>query len=136
NGTLGFEPRSYYALPESMDIVGLYGFPDDEIFIIGYGVNAATAFYDGALSDYEKERTSNREVDWKRPSEEMHFADCSWTIYENWYRPNNRLLRVANAEGDWVDMEIRSGGGVVPEYARHTTGSNVTFLDGHGEAVT
>lgn len=128
--------------PGGLGLGDFYGLPPTTTVRVGYGINNMTGI--PATTAEEKFIFNNKAGAYSKPTRTLMYADCTWV---NARGHNSELNdapplkgRVANAG---APLRMNTLAGIPPQYSesviearRHRAGSNVAFMDGHGEPVS
>ncbi len=142
------EPLRDYALgdgtenfPDSLGIGDLYGLPPDAKIRYSYGINNMTGI--NPSTDGERLLFNPNATAYPRPAETLMYADCAWVNA----RAHNTTIndapqlkgRVSNAGAPHRMNRLaeipEEYGRPQPNLKRHRNGSNIVFMDHHGENV-
>lgn len=136
--TLGDGTENY---PDSLGLGDMYGVSPDTKIRYSYGINNMTGI--NPETDAERLLFNPLATAYPRPAETMMYADCAWInarAHNTGINDSPKLKgRVANAAAPHRmnrQAEIPEAYGVPqPQLKRHKNGSNIIFMDYHGETV-
>jgi len=128
--------------PNGLGLGDFYGLSPNATVRVGYGINNMTGI--PPTTPEEKTIFNPKAGAYPHPSRTLMYADCTWV---NARGHNSELNdapplkgRVANAA---APLRMNTLAGIPPRYAepvaearRHRAGSNVVFMDNHGETVS
>ena len=126
--------RIYYPGFDGYDFREEYSLDWGDAQPMSYGSNQHATFYDVA-DPWLDARVNNRADEWKKQSDTGLFADSSGIIFENFDSAARRMLRVANANSPHFFAENWSSN-IEPLHKRHIGGTNMQYMDGHGETLS
>lgn len=127
---------------DGLGVGTFYNMPPDTIITYSYGINNMTGI--NPQTDWERELFNPSMSAYRFPGRTLLYADCAWVNA----RGHNQAIndspklkgRIANA-GAPYRMNVNAE--IPPEiatpqvkYKRHNAGSNVIFMDHHGETVS